>query len=117
MNLIALTDAALNRLTEIKRINPNIVGLFIKIEKGGCAGMEYKLDLVEHVPQNIEIVEAPNVKIFIDKGSLLYLLGTEIDFQATIVKTGFVLNNPNQTAACGCGESVTLKAFSEIVSN
>lgn len=108
MKLVNLTSAALSRLQEIKQIKPQIAGLYISVQKGGCAGMEYKLDLVEATPQNVEIVEKDEIKIFIARDSLLYLLGTEIDFQKTVLKTGFVLNNPNQTASCGCGESVTL---------
>lgn len=108
MKLVNLTDAALSRLQEIKQIKPQILGLYISVQKGGCAGMEYKLALTEDIPQNVEIVEEGEAKIFIARDSLLYLLGTEIDFQKTVLKTGFVLNNPNQTASCGCGESVAL---------
>lgn len=108
MKFINLTKAALLRLQEIKKIDNKILGLYISVQKGGCAGMEYKLDLLTKQPENVEIIEEGDIKIFIARDSLLYLLGAEVDFEKTALKTGFVIHNPNQTAACGCGESVTL---------
>lgn len=114
MQVLNLTEASQLRLAEIKNLKPEIIGLHISIQKGGCAGMEYKFELLDQKPENIELVETETINIFIARDSLLYLLGSELDFQQTALKSGFILNNPNQTAACGCGESVTLTPSSLI---
>jgi iron-sulfur cluster assembly protein len=82
--------------------------LRVGVKNGGCAGMEYTLDYVAGPAPFDEIVEDRGVKIVIDSKALLFLLGTEIDFESQKLKSGFVFRNPNQTDACGCGESVTI---------
>ena len=86
------------------------LGVRISIKKGGCAGMEYKMDYVYDKVAGEEMIEAHGVAVFVAAPSLLFLLGTEMDYAQSQFSSGFVFKNPNQTDACGCGESVTLVA-------
>lgn len=88
-------------------------GLRIGVRKGGCAGMEYTMEWAEDRKPFDEVVEDKGVKVLIDAKAMMFLLGTEMDYQATTLKSGFVFNNPNQISACGCGESVQLKPAEE----
>ena len=83
-------------------------GLRIGVRKGGCAGMEYTMEYAETVDPTDEVVEDKGVKILIDPKAVLFLLGTEMDYKTDKLSAQFVFNNPNQTSACGCGESVLL---------
>ncbi len=105
-----LTEAAALRVRQImaKSERP-VAGLRIGVKNGGCAGMEYTMEWAEDQKPFDEVVEDKGVKVLIDPKAVMFLLGTEMDFQATSLKSGFVFNNPNQTGACGCGESVQLK--------
>jgi iron-sulfur cluster assembly protein len=106
---ITLTDAAAGRVREIMaRSEEGVRGLRIGVKNGGCAGMEYTMEWAREQKPYEEVVEDKGAVIFIDPKAILFLLGTEMDFQATKLKSGFVFNNPNQTSACGCGESVQL---------
>ena len=105
-----LTDAAAERVREIMaKADKPVVGLRIGVKNGGCAGMEYTLEWAEDQKPFDEVVEDKGVKVLIDAKAMMFLLGTEMDFQASALKSGFVFNNPNQVSACGCGESVQLK--------
>jgi iron-sulfur cluster assembly protein len=81
----------------------------VGVKNGGCAGMEYTMEWADRQEELDEVVEDKGVKIFIDPKAVLFLLGTEMDYRVDRLKSGFVFNNPNQTSACGCGESVQLK--------
>ena len=106
-----LTDAAALRVHEIMaKSEKPVAGLRIGVKNGGCAGMEYTLEWAAEQRPFDEVVEDKGVKVLIDPKAVMFLLGTEMDFQASALKSGFVFNNPNQTSACGCGESVQLKA-------
>jgi len=83
--------------------------LKIGLKKGGCAGMEYTLEWAEETGKFDEVVEAKGARIIIDPMATLYILGTEMDYQVDKLSAQFVFNNPNQTSACGCGESVELQ--------
>ena len=83
-------------------------GIRIGIKNGGCAGMEYTVDLVSEANPADDVVALDGGKVFVDPGATLFLLGTEMDYEVTKLRSGFVFNNPNQTSACGCGESVEL---------
>jgi iron-sulfur cluster assembly protein len=107
-SVIALTDAAANRVGEIMAARKNALGIRVGIKKGGCAGMEYTIDLVTEAKAGDDVIEKNGSKVFVAPEAVLYLLGTEMDFEVTKLRTGFVFNNPNQTSACGCGESVEL---------
>ncbi len=104
-----LTEAAAARVRELMaRTDKPILGLRVGVKNGGCAGMSYTVEYAEDVKKNDEVVEDKGVKILIDPKAVLFLLGTEMDFKIDKMAATFVFNNPNQTAACGCGESVTL---------
>jgi len=105
-----LTDAAATRVREIlDRAEKPVIGLRIGVKNGGCAGMEYTMEWAEDQKPFDEVVEDKGVKVLIDAKAMMFLLGTEMDFQSSALKSGFVFNNPNQVSACGCGESVQLK--------
>jgi iron-sulfur cluster assembly protein len=111
---IRLTDAAAARLKDIMaKAETAYAGVRVGVTNGGCAGMSYTMDYAEGAAPLDEIVEDKGVKIFIDPKAILFLLGTEMDFVRDKLAARFVFNNPNQTAACGCGESVSLKAAEE----
>ncbi len=106
--VISLTDAAKTRLGEIIAANAGADGIRIGIKKGGCAGMEYTVDLVNQPDALADKVETEAGNVYVARDATLFLLGTEMDFEITKLRTGFVFNNPNQSSACGCGESVEL---------
>lgn len=108
--VLTLTDAAGTRVRDIMAGSDGAAGIRVGIKKGGCAGMEYTIDLVDEPDLKDDKVEADGATVFIDPGAVLFLLGTEMDFEVTTLRSGFVFNNPNQTSACGCGESVELQA-------
>jgi iron-sulfur cluster assembly protein len=87
----------------------NAAGIRVSIKKGGCAGMEYAIDLATEVNEKDDCIERDGATVFVAPEAVLYLLGTEMDYEVTKLRSGFVFNNPNQTSACGCGESVELK--------
>jgi iron-sulfur cluster assembly protein len=109
LKVMTLTDAAANRVKDIiaKSERP-IVGVRVGVKNGGCAGMSYTMEYAEAVNPLDEVVEDKGVKVLIDPKAVLFLLGTEMDFQTTKLSSQFVFNNPNQTSACGCGESVAI---------
>jgi iron-sulfur cluster assembly protein len=108
--IMKLTDAAAARVREIMaNAEKPVVGLRIGVKNGGCAGMEYTMEWAEDQKPFDEVVEDKGVKVLIDAKAMMFLLGTEMDFQQSVLKSGFVFNNPNQVSACGCGESVQLK--------
>lgn len=111
--VMSLTDAAADRVKEIVNSRENAIGLRVGVKKGGCAGMEYTIDLVTEPNPADDVIEKDNAKIFIAPEAVLFLLGTVMDFETTVLKTGFVFKNPNQSSACGCGESVELTPVSE----
>ena len=109
--VISLTDAAADRVKElVGNSDKNAIGLRVGIKKGGCAGMEYTMDMVEEAKAGDDVVEDKGVKLFVDPSAVLFLLGTEMDFEVTKFRAGFVFKNPNEVSACGCGESVSLQA-------
>ena len=112
--VMKLTEAAAQRITELtKRADSEIVGLRVGIKNGGCAGMAYTMDYAADVDPRDEVVEDRGVRILIDPKAVLFLLGTEMDYKIDKLSAQFVFNNPNQTSACGCGESVQLKPAAE----
>lgn len=110
-NVITLTDKAADRIKAIiANSDKPILGVRLGLENAGCAGMAYKLDYAEEKAPLDEVVTDKGVTILVDPKAILFLLGTEMDYEETKLRSGFVFNNPNETDACGCGESVTLKA-------
>ena len=107
--IITLTEAATDRVQEIvANAEEAAHGIRIGVKNGGCAGMEYTVDLVTEPDPKDDKVELEGAAVFIDPKATLFLLGTQMDYEVTKLRSGFVFNNPNQTSACGCGESVTL---------
>lgn len=109
--IMTMTDAAATRVREIiaNRADEGAKGVRVGIKKGGCAGMEYTVDLVTEPKAGDDHIAHEGAEVWIDPAAMLYLLGTQMDFEVTKLRTGFVFNNPNQESACGCGESVELK--------
>ena len=110
---ITLTETAAARIAGLMADKPGVIGLKIGVKKGGCAGMEYTLTWAETVGKFDEVVEDRGAKVIIDPSAVLYLLGTEMDWKVDKLASQFVFNNPNQTSACGCGESVELTPATE----
>ena len=108
LEILTATDAAKVRLGELMENAESADGIRIGVKNGGCAGMEYTVDLTEGGEKGDDVVTFDEGKVYIDSKAILFLLGTEVDFEVTKFRTGFVFNNPNQTSACGCGESVEL---------
>ncbi len=109
--VVTLTGVAEERVREIlANSSENAEGIRIGIKNGGCAGMEYTIDLVTEPDPKDDMVESNGAKVYVAPEAVLFLLGTELDYEITKLRSGFVFNNPNQTSACGCGESVTLAA-------
>jgi len=107
--VMRLTDAAAARVRELSaRAESEIVGLRVGVKNGGCAGMSYTVEYAHDIRPSDEVVEDKGVKILVDPKAVLFLLGTEMDFKVDKLSAQFVFNNPNQTGACGCGESVQL---------
>ncbi len=107
--IMTVTDRAADQVRQIMATKPDAVGLKIGLKKGGCAGMEYTLDWAEEVGKYDEVVETGGIKLLIDPMAVMYMFGTEMDYQVDKFSAQFVFNNPNQTSACGCGESVELQ--------
>lgn len=104
-----LSEAAATRIRAILTdADGRYEGIRVGVTNGGCAGMSYTMDYAESAAPLEEVVEDKGVKIFIDPKAILFLIGTEMDFVRDKLAARFVFNNPNQTAACGCGESVSI---------
>ena len=107
--VMTLTEAAAARVRAIlANADRPVAGVRVGVKNGGCAGMEYTLDYVAEVSPLDEIIEDKGARVLIDPKAVLFLIGTEMDFRTEQLKSGFVFNNPNQTSACGCGESVAI---------
>ena len=107
--VVRLTDAAAERIKAVMaKADRPIAAVRVGVKNGGCAGMSYTMEYAEKVDPLDEIVEDKGVRILIDPKAVLFLLGTEMDYKVDKLSAQFVFNNPNQTAACGCGESVQL---------
>lgn len=107
--VMKVTDAAAARVQElIARASKPVAGVRVGVKNGGCAGMSYTMDLADTVQKGDEVVEANGVKVLIDPKAVLFLLGTTMDFTIDKMSAKFVFKNPNETSACGCGESVSI---------
>jgi len=107
--VMRLTNAAADRIKAIMaKADKPFAGVRVGVKNGGCAGMAYTMEYAEEVGKLDEVIEDKGVKLLIDPKAVLFLLGTEMDFKTEKLSAQFVFNNPNQTSACGCGESVQL---------
>ena len=112
--VVTLTDRAAERVKEIMaRADNAYMGLRVGVKNGGCAGQEYTLEYAEAPNPLDEVVEDKGVTVLIDPKAVLFLIGTEIDYETTRLAAKFVFRNPNETDACGCGESVTIVPANE----
>ena len=105
-SIIKLTDNAALRIKEImSNAEKDSLGVRVSVKAGGCAGMSYVMEYTKELNPNDEVVEEKGVKVFVDPGAVMYLLGTEMDYKKEELSSSFVFNNPNETERCGCGES------------
>ena len=98
--VMTMTDAAASRVREIVAAREGAMGVRVGVKKGGCAGMEYTVDLVTEADPKDDHVEHEGAHVYVAPEAALFLLGTELDFEVTKLRTGFTFNNPNQTSAC-----------------
>ena len=104
--VITLSNKAAERVKEIISSSKEpIVGVRVGVASGGCAGMSYVMEYAKEVNPTDEIIEDKGVKVFVDAGAVMYLLGTEMDYKKEEFSSSFVFNNPNESERCGCGES------------
>ena len=112
--VVTLTEAAARRVREIMdRAENAYAGLRVGVKNGGCAGQEYIFEYAETAQPLDEVVEDKGVIILVDPKSILFLIGSEIDYETSKLSSKFVFRNPNETDACGCGESVTITPVAE----
>jgi iron-sulfur cluster assembly protein len=108
--VVTLTDRAAERVKEIMaRAEKPYAGLRVGVKNGGCAGQEYVIEYAEAAAPLDEVVEDKGVTILVDPKAVLFLIGTEVDYEVNRLAARFTFRNPNQTDACGCGESVTIE--------
>ncbi len=107
--VVTLTDRAADRVREIMaKDEGSALGLRVGVKNGGCAGQEYVLEYAASAGPLDEVVEDKGVTILVEPKAILFLIGTEIDYETSRLSAKFVFRNPNETDACGCGESVTI---------
>ena len=105
-HVITLTDNAASRIKDIMSKDENkSLGVRVGVKSGGCAGMSYIMEYAKEINPNDEVIEDKGVKVFIDPGAIMYLLGTEMDYKKEQFSSSFIFKNPNETERCGCGES------------
>ena len=108
--VMRLTDAAAERIKAVMaKADRPVAALRVGVKNGGCAGMSYYMEYADEVDPRDEVIEDKGVRILVDPKAVLFLLGTEMDYKVDKLSAQFVFNNPNQTGACGCGESVQIE--------
>ena len=107
--VMRLSDAAAARIKDIMaKAERPFAGVRVGVKNGGCAGMSYTMEYADKVNPTDEVIEEKGIKLMIDPKAVMFLIGTEMDYKSEKLSAQFVFNNPNQTSACGCGESVLL---------
>ena len=101
--IITLSDKAASRIKEVLSKDEKSLGVRIGVKSGGCAGMEYVMEYAKESKPEDELIEEKGVKVFVDPGAVMYLLGTEMDYKEEEFSSSFVFKNPNETERCGCG--------------
>ena len=110
LSVMRLTEAAAARVRDlIDNAERPLAGVRVGVKKGGCAGMEYTLEPVEVANPTDDVVSAHGATVYVDPKAVMFLLGSEMDFETSKLRSGFVFRNPNEVSACGCGESVMLE--------
>ena len=110
---VTLTPAAIGQIKKLMTRDGH-QGLRIGVKKGGCAGMEYTMDYAAEIDPHDEVVEVEGARVMIAPMAQMFLFGTEIDYQTSLLEAGFKFNNPNVADSCGCGESIKFKDVSEL---
>ncbi|WP_294225033.1 iron-sulfur cluster assembly accessory protein [uncultured Shimia sp.] len=110
---LSMTPAAIKQIARLMDKEGH-AGLRIGVKKGGCAGMEYTMDYVTDRDPHDEIVEKDGAVVMIAPMAQMFLFGTEIDYEVSLLESGFKFNNPNVADACGCGESIKFKDMDEL---
>lgn len=110
---VTLTPRAVAQIAKLMDKDGH-AGLRIGVKKGGCAGMEYTMEYAAEVAQNDEVVEQDGARVMIAPMAQMFLFGTEIDYETSLLESGFKFNNPNVADACGCGESIKFKDIDEL---
>lgn len=110
---VTLTPSAVKQITRLMERKGH-KGLRVGLKKGGCAGMEYTMDYVDEVDANDEVVEQDGARVIIAPMAQMFLFGTQIDYETSLLESGFKFINPNVTDACGCGESIKFKDIDEL---
>ena len=105
---VTITPKAATQISKLMQ-SAGHAGLRIGVKKGGCAGMEYTMEYVDDADPNDEVVEQDGARVMIAPMAQMFLFGTEIDYETTLLESGFKVNNPNVAEACGCGESISFK--------
>ena len=110
LKIMTLTDAAAERVNEIMNASDKpVIGVRVGVKNAGCAGMAYTLDYVAEPVKGDDHVADKGVDVWVEPKATLFLLGTVMDFEESVLSAGFTFKNPNQTGECGCGESVQLQ--------
>ena len=113
--IISLSENAANRIKEImSKAEKDSLGVRVGVKSGGCAGMSYIMEYTKEIKPNDEVIEDKGVKLFIDPGAIMYLLGTEMDYKKEQFSSSFVFKNPNETERCGCGESFKAVSYTHL---
>ncbi|MEM7743002.1 MAG: iron-sulfur cluster assembly accessory protein [Pseudomonadota bacterium] len=107
---VTLTPAAVSRIVRLMD-GGEVKGLRIGVKKGGCAGMEYTMEHATEISTHDAVVETEGARVMIAPMAQMFLIGTEIDYQTSLLESGFVFNNPNVSESCGCGESIKFEGM------
>lgn len=105
---VTMTEAAARQIARLMQKDGH-KGLRIGVKKGGCAGMEYTMDYASEINPMDEVVEQDGARVMIAPMAQMFLFGTQIDYQTSLLESGFKFSNPNVEDACGCGESIKFK--------
>ena len=105
---ISLTQRAVSQIKSLMS-NSDAIALRVGVKKGGCAGMEYTIEYVSELDKNDEVIEQDGARVLIAPMAQMFLFGTEIDYETSLLESSFKFNNPNVSEACGCGESIKFK--------
>ena len=105
---ISLTPRAVSHM-KLLMDKSDALALRVGVKKGGCAGMEYTIEYVTELDKNDEVIEQDGVRVLIAPTAQMFLFGTEIDYETSLLESAFKFNNPNVSESCGCGESIKFK--------
>jgi iron-sulfur cluster assembly protein len=115
LQVMRLSEAAAERIKAVMaKAERPIAAVRVGVKNGGCAGMSYFMEYAETINPLDEVIEERGVRILVDPKAVLFLLGTEMDYKVDKLSAQFIFNNPNQTSACGCGESVQIEPASGV---